>query len=71
MPFLALTASAPPDIQATIVTSLQLDNPGYINGNLDRPNIYMSATPITSLNVSVYVHAVWGLKILIYYCREV
>lgn len=50
---MALTASAPPDIQATIVTSLQLDNPVYVNGDLDRPNMYMSATPITSLNVSI------------------
>ena len=34
---MALTASAPPDIQATIV----LNNSVYVNGDLDRPNIYI------------------------------
>ena len=63
VPFMALTALAPPDIQATIVTSLQLNNPVYVNGKLDRPNIYMSATPITSLNVGVHVCVMWGLNI--------
>lgn len=55
VPFMALTASAPSNVQSTIVASLQLDNPVYVSGNLDRPNIYMSATPITSLIVSTCI----------------
>ena len=55
VPFMALTASAPSNVQSTIVESLQLDNPVYVSGNLDRPNIYMSATPITSLIVSTCI----------------
>ena len=35
------------------VRSLHLDNPVYVEGNLDRPNIYMSANAIKSVNVSV------------------
>ena len=53
VPLMALTASAPLHIQAAIVTSLQLNNPVYVNGNLDRLNIYLSANPITSMTVSV------------------
>ena len=53
VPFMALTASAPSDIQDVIVNSLHLNNPVFVNCDLDRPNIYMSVNPIKSLNVSV------------------
>ena len=55
VPFIALTASAPPSIRASIVESLHLNNPVYVEGNLDRPNIYMSASSIKGVNVSVCV----------------
>ena len=52
VPFMALTASAPPEIEATIVSSLQLNNPVIVHCDLDRPNIYFSCSPIKTLNVS-------------------
>ena len=53
VPFMALTASAPPEVRATIIKLLHLSNPVYVEGSLDRPNIYMSASTIKSVNVSV------------------
>ena len=53
VPFMALTASAPPDVRSTIVSSLHLNNPVYVEGSLDRPNIYMSVSTIKGVNVSV------------------
>lgn len=53
VPFIALTASAPPDVRATIVRSLHLNDPVYVEGSLDRPNIYMTVSTIKGVNVSV------------------
>jgi superfamily II DNA helicase RecQ len=55
VPFMALTASAPPEVEATIVSSLQLNNPVIVHCDLDRPNIYFSSSPIKTLNVSFNV----------------
>ena len=52
VPFMALTASAPPEVEATIISSLQLSNPVIVHCHLDRPNIYFSCSPIKTLNVS-------------------
>ena len=49
----ALTASAPPAIQETISKSLHLKDPTCVLQGLDRPNIYLSASAIKSLNVSL------------------
>lgn len=38
-PFMALSASAPPDIQAEIIESLDLNSPVIISRDLNRPNI--------------------------------
>ena len=51
VPFMALTASAP-EVEATIISSLQLSNPVIVHCDLDRPNIYFSCSPIKTLNVS-------------------
>ena len=51
-PFMALSASAPPHIEATIVDFLKLDNPVQVSKHLDRPNIYLSVSPINGLKVS-------------------
>ena len=55
VPFMALTASAPSDIQNVIVNSLHLhvNDQVFVNCDLDRPNIYMSVNPMKSLNVSI------------------
>ena len=53
VPFMALTASAPPDVEATVISSLQLHNPVIVHCDLDRPNIYFSSSPIKTLNVSL------------------
>ena len=52
VPFMALTASAPPQVQADITNTLHLCSPVSVSCCLDRPNVYISASPITSLNVS-------------------
>ena len=45
-PFMVLTASATPDVEATVICSLQLRNPLIVLCDLDRPNIYFSSSPI-------------------------
>ena len=50
---MALTASVPADIEGTIVPSLHLQNPVFVHGDIDRPNIYLSVTGIKSLSVSL------------------
>ena len=52
VPFMALTASAPPQVQADITNTLHLCSPITVSCCLDRPNVYISASPITSLSVS-------------------
>ena len=48
---MALTASAPPKIEATILSSLHLNRPVFVRCDLNRPNIYLSATAVKDLNV--------------------
>ena len=50
-PFMALTASAPPSVRSEITSSLFLVDPVIVSQDLDRRNIFMSASPIKSLNV--------------------
>ena len=50
--FAALTASAPPEVEAEIVSSLYLNNPAKIYRPLDRPNIFLSSAKSSSLSVS-------------------
>ena len=57
---MALSASAPPEIEATIIDSLKLDNAVQVSKRLDRPNIYLSVSPMSGLKVSK------GLSIRLY-----
>ena len=41
-PFMALTASAPPNVEAEVKANLELRNYIMVTLPLDRPNIYMS-----------------------------
>lgn len=50
---MALTASAPTDVQECIVRSLHLRSPVFVHGDIDRPNIYLSLSVIKSLSVSL------------------
>ena len=43
-PFMALTATASPDVQDSISQSLHLVNPVVVSCSLNRPNIYLSAS---------------------------
>ena len=52
VPFMALSASAPPSIAKVIEDSLQLKSPVHIAHNLDRPNIFLSCTKSRGLTVS-------------------
>ncbi len=54
-PFIALTASAPPDIEAEICSLLELKDPVHVKLPLDRPNIYLRNTEKTGISVS-YIH---------------
>ena len=51
-PFMAPTASAPPAVQSEIISSLFLVNP--VSCDLNRRNIFISASPIRSLDVGIY-----------------
>lgn len=48
---MALTASAPPGVQAKVISSLFLNDPVIVYQDL---NIFISASPIRSLEVSNY-----------------
>ena len=45
---MALTAS---EVEATIINSLHLNRPVFVRCDLNRPNIYLSATAIRDINV--------------------
>lgn len=55
-PFMALTASAPPSVRSRIIMSLHLKEPVIISGDLNRRNIFISASVIRSLDVGVMVN---------------
>ena len=52
VPFMALSASAPPLVAKTIVDSLHLKSPIQICHSLDRPNIFISYAMSKGLTVS-------------------
>lgn len=51
VPFMALTASAPTAVQSEVSSSLFMIDPVVVSGDLDRKNIFLSASPIKSVNV--------------------
>ena len=53
VPFMALTASAPSDVQVEITNLLHMSTPVIVSCSLDRPNIYLSTSQVKSLNVSL------------------
>ena len=52
VPFMALTATASPKTQSDIMESLGLRKPVVVSGPLNRPNIFLSAGPMSGLCVS-------------------
>lgn len=62
-PFMALTASAPPDVQTTITECLNLNNPVIVSRSLDRHNISLSATPLKNLNVGIPILTISDLQL--------
>lgn len=54
VPFMALTATASKETQTAICDSLHLNNPVVISQTVDRPNIYLSASPIRNISVSLH-----------------
>lgn len=52
VPFMALSASAPPLIMKTINESLHLKSPVHVAHDLDRPNIFLSWSKSKGLPVS-------------------
>ena len=48
--FMALTASAPTNVEEAIVNSFYVVDPVYVRCDLDRPNIYMAANSIQFRN---------------------
>ena len=58
VPFLALTASAPPEIEDLIVQSLHLRSPVIVSRTLDRPNIFFSMSKSFGLEVSGFISCV-------------
>lgn len=55
VPFMALTASAPPTVEDKIVNSLCLCDPVKVKLDLNRPNIYISTIKGTALTVGEYM----------------
>ena len=51
-PFMALTATANEEMQASIEESLNMAEPVVISRSVDRPNVYYSASTIKSIDVS-------------------
>ena len=57
-PFMALTASAPPEIEAAIISSLPLREPIVVTCPLDRPNIYLFMCRSVGLKIISYAATV-------------
>ena len=53
-PFMALTATAPPNVEAALMNSLHMSNAVIMRQPLDRPNIYLSASRGFGIKVSIY-----------------
>ena len=51
---MALTATAPPNVEATLTNSLHISNAVVVRQPLDRPNIYLSASRGFDVKVSIY-----------------
>ena len=51
--FMALSASAPPDVEAEIIESLDLKSSAIISCDLNRPNIFFSASRKYNFAVSI------------------
>ena len=51
-PFMALTASAPPHVEAEILSSLHMHDPVFVSQPLDRPNVYVLASKSMGVKVS-------------------
>lgn len=52
--FMALTALALPEIEATVIDSLHLREPIVVTRQLDRRNIYLSTCKSVGLKVNLY-----------------
>lgn len=55
VPFMALSASAPPSVVKDIEDSLHLQSPVHIVHSLDRPNIFFSYSKSKGLAVSIFI----------------
>lgn len=53
VPFMALSASAPPLVAKSIEESLHLKSPVHISHSLDRPNIFFSYAKSKGVAVSI------------------
>ena len=63
VPIMALTATAPEAMKASICSSLGLTEPVVISQTLDRPNIYFSTCKSKGLNVSMQLPVYWHKRI--------
>ena len=52
-PFMALSASAPPDVEAEVIESLDLKSPAIVSCDLNWPNIFFSASRKYNVAVSI------------------
>ena len=59
---MALTATASPQSKIVITESLNLENPVVVSGSINRPNIFLSASPIGRISVS---HASYKYSLII------
>ena len=62
VPIIALMATAPQVVKASICSSLGLTEPVVVSHTLDRPNIFLSACKSKGLNVSVHVQCMYMSK---------
>ena len=58
LPFMALIATAPPHVEAELISSLHMHDPVIVRQPLDRPNIYLSASRSVGMKVRTYIHGV-------------
>ena len=58
--FLALTAIAPQNVEATLMNSLHMSNAVIVRQPLDRPNIHLSASRGFGVKVSIYKNMMYS-----------
>ena len=64
------TATAPPHVEAELISSLHMRNPVVVQQPLDRPNIYFSASRSAGMKVTANNCIIWFTIAIMFRCSK-